>query len=293
MPGPLTRWSLLVSLALAVVPSIAGCEGCSTAEPTVPAGISVAVNIGGSESVAIDSAALQASKPDFESDDHRAWRLTSLLGERFQPKTMAVELEDEDGRRTMLRRAGAAQSKVVVVVVNRAGSPTVALVAADKPFPAHHGRGGNRGKAGNKGRVKNVKRIWLRTEKPKAKPSGPAFTVQVEVEGGEPLSWTQDDLDKVKQLSFTPGDGEGRRSAWSLRALATKLVGEGAAFVEVTGEGSKGVKISAAHWKDESRLPLLRVNRRGLLKFVWVSSDMSPLEGETAVRRVQKLSVTR
>jgi hypothetical protein len=292
MPGPLMRWSLLISLALAVAP-MAGCEGCSTAEPTVPAGISVAVSIDGSAAPAIDSAALQAAKPDFEAEEHRSWRLASLLGDRYRPKTMGVELEDQNGRRTMLRRAGAAQSKVVVLAVNRSGSVTVALVAADAPFPPYHGRGGNRGKAGNKGRVKDVKRIWLRTEKPKAKPAGPAFRVQVAVGDDDPISWSQDDFAKVEQLSFTPGDGEGRRSAWSLRELATKLLGEGAAIVEITGEGSKGVTISAEHWQDKSRVPLLRVNRRGLLKFVWVGADMTPLEGETAVRRVQTLGAKR
>lgn len=108
------------------------------------------------------------------------------------------------------------------------------------------------------------------------------------VVAGATTTWKKDTFDKVAQYKVG-ADGEAR-DVWSLRDLATTLVGSGAHVVAVTGEG--GTKaMDPAEWADATRTPVLHTTRRGTLKFTWANSKGE--WGETVVKDVTKIEIAR
>lgn len=63
-------------------------------------------------------------------------------------------------------------------------------------------------------------------------------------------------------------EGQVARRGWSLRELAAS-VGAARATAVVGDDGAR-VEIAAETWNAANRLPLLRQNRRGMLKFQWI-----------------------
>lgn len=118
-------------------------------------------------------------------------------------------------------------------------------------------------------------------------PSALAIAVTVD---GVPKTWALSDIAKVRAMEVEGDSGEGARNAWSLRQVATTLVGPGARVVALADAAGKSVAIDAAGWADAARLPLLRVNRRGIVKFHWASPDGEPLEGNE-LRGVAKIEL--
>jgi hypothetical protein len=116
-----------------------------------------------------------------------------------------------------------------------------------------------------------------RTDKPaQANPSG--VTVAFVVDGAPRPAITAADLAKVKGMQVEGDSGEESRDAWSARDVAATLVGPGARITRVRGEdGKKDVELDAAAWKDATKVPILRINRRGLVKFFWATADGNPL----------------
>src|ERR1019366_7239690 len=57
--------------------------GPASSEPN--SDLSIAVEIDGTPAAAIDSAKLNSTNPDFKNDEHRAWKLTSLLPNTNRP----------------------------------------------------------------------------------------------------------------------------------------------------------------------------------------------------------------
>jgi len=57
--------------------------GPASSEPSST--LSIATEIDGAPAAAIDSARLNATNPDFKNDEHRAWKLTSLLPNTNRP----------------------------------------------------------------------------------------------------------------------------------------------------------------------------------------------------------------
>ncbi|HUH03162.1 MAG TPA: hypothetical protein VML75_14295 [Kofleriaceae bacterium] len=84
-------------------------------------------------------------------------------------------------------------------------------------------------------------------------------------------------------------EGEVARSGWSLHALAEAAGAE--RISAVIGEDGARVAISAAEWHDDIRVPLLRQNRRGMLKFQWIVEDAAIEGGD--VRGVAALEMIR
>lgn len=84
-------------------------------------------------------------------------------------------------------------------------------------------------------------------------------------------------------------EGDVARSGWSARDLAEAA---GAARISaVVGDDGARVAISTADWTDRDRSPLLRQNRRGMLKFQWMV-DGAAVEGGD-VRGVAALEMIR
>ena len=104
---------------------------------------------------------------------------------------------------------------------------------------------------------------------------------------GEARPWTEDDLAEVEPVTIDEAGAD--RDAFSLRTLAAELVGPGAAVVEVRGETT--TMLDAEAWADASRVPVLKLNRRGMLKLVWLDPGGQPTAG-AEVRGVTELTFT-
>jgi hypothetical protein len=129
----------------------------------IPSDLSIGVEINGGEVEAITATRLQQTKVDYSDDDHHAWRLSSLLPPGALTPDMEIEVEQADGTRTILAHPGDTEAQLEpVLMVNRKGAVLVALVDRSNPFPAFHGRGGNRGQGGPKeNRIRGVTRLRL------------------------------------------------------------------------------------------------------------------------------------
>jgi hypothetical protein len=114
-----------------------------------------------------------------------------------------------------------------------------------------------------------------------------ALTLDVAV-GSDMMTWKKDDFAKVAE--YTLGSDGNARDVWSMRDLATQLVGSNAHVVAVTGEG--GTKaMGSADWMDSSKTPVLHTTRRGTLKFTW--ADGQGNWGETVVKDVTRIEIAR
>jgi hypothetical protein len=76
---------------------------------------------------------------------------------------MNLDVEDASGQRVILARIGQTGSEPVLMV-NRKGQVLVALIEPSDPFPAFHGRGGNRGAGSRGNRVRDVVKLRLTAE---------------------------------------------------------------------------------------------------------------------------------
>jgi hypothetical protein len=116
--------------------------------------------------------------------------------------------------------------------------------------------------------------------------SATTFSLDVTVDGTH-QTWTPETFAKVSHFVGTNNDGEAR-DVWSLRELATGLVGSGARIVSITGDVTK--TIGSAAWTDASRVPIVHSTRRGTLKFRWADPDGKWREDEV-VKDVAKLEI--
>lgn len=265
------RLSFLLVVAMAALPACKVKEGRVPGK--IPAGISIPIGVeGASAPTTLDSAWLTAHAPDFRgAEDQRAWKLSALTPAADAPGAI-VEVES-DGAQTAELRPG--PSAVVVFTLNKNHELVAKLVDPKEPFPAFHGRGGNRGRGGEDERVKAVRAIRVKS----GGATTPGRTLAVEVEGRAPATWGEAELSKLAPVTVTGRDGE-TAAAWSLRDLAKAAGGDGARVDRVTG-GGKPVAIDAAAWNDTSRIPLLRRNARGEIKLDW-SSNGARAEGPEA-----------
>ncbi len=118
-------------------------------------------------------------------------------------------------------------------------------------------------------------------------PDAPPLSLEVAV-GSDVQVWTKDSFDKAARYAIG-SDGDSR-DVWSLRELATTLVGPGAHVVSVTGEGGPKL-MDAAGWADPTKTPILHTTRRGTLKYVW--ADAQGTWGETVVKDVTRIEIAR
>ena len=87
-------------------------------------------------------------------------------------------------------------------------------------------------------------------------------------------------LAEMASLDIMGDSGKGARDAWSLRTLAADLVAPGARVTAVRGEDGREVELAPGDWTDDTRTPVIRLNRRGKFKFHWADGDLRPLEGQ-------------
>lgn len=246
-------------------------------EITVRPDLHLPVEVNGTEVAPIEPALLRRVTPDYVQGERRAWRFSTLLGAQFGRQDAVLEIENASGLRTSFAPpTRQIEGRIAVLALNRKGNLVVAMVPPDDPFPPFHGRGGNRGRGGDPRAIRDIKRIRLTyTEHaaPAAAGAQPAAGVQlsVVVDDKPPVVWTRTDLDNVPTLSAAAVEGGDPLPQWSLCEIVTRLVGPNAMAVELAGEDDGKVSIDPALWSDPARVPVLRLNRRGLLKFEWTT----------------------
>jgi len=253
------RLSPLLVVAIAALPACKVKEG--RAPTKVPAGISIPVTVEGASAGTIDTAWLTAHAPDFRgAEDQRAWKIAALAAAAEAPGAV-IEIES-DGAQVNELQTG--PSAVAVVTLNKNDELVAKILDPKEPFPAFHGRGGNRGRGGEDERVKVVRAIRV-----KSGGSGAGRTLSIEVEGKPVAKWSDAELAALPSIAFTGRDGDPAKG-WSLRELARKASGDGARIDRVTGADGP-VAIDAALWSDMAKSPLLRVNARGEWKLDWAT----------------------
>jgi hypothetical protein len=116
-----------------------------------------------------------------------------------------------------------------------------------------------------------------------------AGALAVTLSDGKSVSWTLQDLRRVSSRSDIPTE-QGAASAWSLRDVAATLADGKARIASVTNTKGETLAITPSEWSDTSRLPLLRLNHRGMWKFDWV--DAASRESlESGMREVSGLTL--
>ncbi len=118
-------------------------------EEVIPPSIHVDVEIAGALAAPIDAARLSATRPDYADDEHRAWRIASLLGPAAaRPGAIVSAIGDKGVSLDMPAPAGPADP-VPTLWLNRRGDVMAGLVAPDDPLPGYHGKGGRLNRPGD------------------------------------------------------------------------------------------------------------------------------------------------
>lgn len=142
----MVRW-LLIAAVLAVACSKASNEGDKKQwqeapppkEVSVPAGLSIAVEVDGAAKPAITSDVLQKTKPDFLTAEHRAWRIPTLVTEAAASGTI-VEASSPSGVAVKFTHP-TPDGLEPVLFLTRRGEVIVAALDPKDPFPRYHGQG--------------------------------------------------------------------------------------------------------------------------------------------------------
>src|SRR5688572_30400047 len=108
-------------------------------EVTVPAGLSIAVEVNGADKPPITTERLKATKPDFSDDEHRAWKVPTLIGESA-PAGSVIEAASPTGVSVKFAHP-TADGLEPVLFLTRRGEVIVAALDPKEPFPKYHGQG--------------------------------------------------------------------------------------------------------------------------------------------------------
>lgn len=263
-------WASRVLSSLAVALATSACAGART--PSRPpqadadARLHIDVEIDGRSEAPIDARRLAAAAPDFADEEHRAWKLRTLLGATVDRDGAVVAVTGASGVTVLMPRPKTANDPLPVLTVTRRGAAAIAMVRPDEPFPAYHGQGRARHRPGDPlPRVAPVAHVRVFVEGA-ATPSGPS--IEAKVRGQPSRTWSVSALERVPRLEHA-AVGEDR-DAWSLREIARVLVGPSARVVAVVGDDERR-PIDARAWEDADRIPILRVAGGGhRIKFRWI-----------------------
>ncbi len=122
--------------------------------------VKIEMEIDGVAKPALDGAKLAFTPPDFKDDEHRAWKLVTLIGAAADREGAVIAATGEKDITILLPRPRTKADPVPVLTVNRRGEAFAGLVSPDEPFPPFHGRGGRLARPGDPlPRVAGVKKI--------------------------------------------------------------------------------------------------------------------------------------
>lgn len=256
-------------------------EATSSADAAARPDVRLTVERPGKAVFTVDGAVLAAHPSSVREAPFTAWRLAAIVPD--WDERAPVDVIDEEGFRSPLLRPGESPGELeALLLVGDDGETRVIRVAPNKPITAHRGEARK-----DAGRVRHVaKLLFLDGD---AGTSGPAVSLKVAIHGAA-STWTRAELSKVEPIVLMSKDGDGERDAWPLRELAKALVGASAMPSEVLGEEPSSLRIDAEKWKDATLVPVLRVNRRGRLKLVWLDAKTKKEDhDEPQVKGVREL----
>ena len=141
----MARWLLIVVALVAC--SRASDEGSAKKwqeapppkEVAVPSGLSIAVTVDGADKSAITSDVLTKTKPDYVDEDHRAWRIPTLVSEAA-PAGVTIEASSPSGVAVKFAHP-TPEGLEPVLFLTRRGEVIVAAIDPKDPFPRYHGQG--------------------------------------------------------------------------------------------------------------------------------------------------------
>jgi hypothetical protein len=132
-------------------------------EVDVPAGLSIAVQVDGQDKPAITSDVLVKTKPDFIDDDHRAWRIPTLVPEAL-PQGSVIEAASPTGVAVKFSHP-TPEGLEPVLFLTRRGEVIVAALDPKDPFPKYHGQGSRLRRPGDTmPRVQPVTKLAISTK---------------------------------------------------------------------------------------------------------------------------------
>ncbi|HEY8086681.1 MAG TPA: hypothetical protein VIF09_02520 [Polyangiaceae bacterium] len=281
-----------------------------SASVAVPASLHIDVEVDGTPVAPIDAARLEGVKPDFNDDDHRAWRLATLVGPAAARPGVVIAAVADQGVSLELRPTGAATDPTPVLELNRRGEVVVTMMSPGEPFPEFHGKGGRLNRPGDPApRVMSPTKLRVSVAGASAaasstvgtgtnggagkgggeSASGNAQPLKVVITGGTPTTWTPDAFAPVKRFTIHSDGSE--KDAWSLRDIAHQLVGPKARVLGAVDGGGTKARIAGKDWADAKKTPVLRINRRGMYKIEWVDKDGN-MTNDDDVRDVKTIEVS-
>jgi hypothetical protein len=150
------RRSLLV--AFLALPACKKEPVASPVEPlTIPPGFKLELEKNDGKVEHLDEFTLRQAAPDYRQEGRQAWNLNRLVKGATE-KSSAIEIVHSEGIKTVVPLTG--PLKETVLTFDRHGRTTVALIDPGDPFPAFHGRGGNRRRPGDpEHRFREVTRV--------------------------------------------------------------------------------------------------------------------------------------
>jgi hypothetical protein len=247
------RVVLVLSLALA------GCGSCETksAPPAPRPDVQVTVERPGKPPFVLDGDVLAKRPADLRDPPWLAWKLKNVVPE--WDDGARIDVIDSEGFRAPLGRGGE-----TLLLVGLGGESRAIRLEPGRPITAHRGEARQ-----DAGRVRHVAKLVFVAGDAGVPP--PEVSLHVVIHG-QPTTWTRAELAKVDPIVLVSKDGDGERDAWPLRALAKALVGDEAIPSESIGEEPASLRIDPAKWRDATLEPVIRSNRRGRLKLVWLDT---------------------
>jgi hypothetical protein len=278
------RTACQAALAVLAAALSAGC-GDEPAGPPQPPAVALELGLDAAPNVNQPLALAADLKPTFSEGSLHAWLLAAVFGAASKRDVARLEVYDLEGTRTDIQRPFRADDgHVWVLRHSERGAAQLVLVDPKEPFREFPGSGGTRGRPGDPPqRVRSVTR--LRLVFGKSEPPEPPTPEDAKVQLGLQLTVTIDGEDrnlsaevlaKVTAVKVGGDNGKEARDAWAVRALVTAVGGEAARLTEVKGRGARALVIHTDSWADATKVPLLRLNRRGQFKFFWADEDLKP-----------------
>ncbi len=255
---------------------------------TLPSDLSIPVELDGTVVMTIGAELLETRKPDFSDTERKAWRLDKLLDESKFPLGATLEAVGSDGVGIAMHRPENDDEPLPVVALTRRGELVAAIVKASDPFPNYHGQGGRLHRPGDPLPRLLTSLVRLRITAGNAGAALPTInTLKLQV--GEKFAYTiSAELVEKLPSSKVMGDSGSQRTRWDLHDVVKASAGENAVLLKVVGASE--VEISEEDWKNASLVPVLQENRRGELKFHWVSSG-DATANESSVHSVRLLQI--
>lgn len=229
------------------------------------------IRVDGDEVDAITREMLANAGPTYWDRTRLAWPLAPLLGERWDLPDATVLAVTAEDKRYPIRGVGAAGGGDPVLVVREGGAVYVSRL---HERPERYGwRLADAEAPGT--RIDDVVGIDI---------VQPRKTSLDLVAGGETIAT----LDESALTAAATREVKGRK-AIDLRQLVAERVGK-TARVTAVASSSKRVEVNAAQWKNAGRTPVLRFNRRGALRFLWLTGGTEPGK-RTGLRDVIRVEI--